>query len=190
MALQSRLIEILFVCTGNVCRSPMAEHLLRRALRERGVDDGVSSAGLLPDGMPAAPEVIEILQGRGLDASSHRSRTVTPEILDASDLVVGMAREHVRELALMAPAVLPRSFTLKELVRRGDEVGPRRGGESLGAWVERAQDGRFHTAHLGASGLDDIEDPIGRRFAVFKKTAAEIDGLIGRLADLAWPRRG
>ena len=59
-----------------------------------------------------------VLAGRGLDISSHRSRTMSRQLLAEADLVVGMAREHVREAVLAVPDLWARAFTLKELVRR------------------------------------------------------------------------
>lgn len=179
-------IEILTVCTGNVCRSPLAEVFLRRDLAQRGVDVQVSSAGTLRDGMAAAEEVVEILDKRGLSVEDHRSRRISPEMLASADLIIGMTRDHVREAALLDFDCFARSFTLKELVRRGTFAGVRRHGESVETWLKRAAEGREPRDYLFAED-DDIEDPMGRRFSVFKKTATEIEALTAALVDLAWP---
>ena len=180
-------IEILTVCTGNIHRSPLAAYLLQRDLTERGFDAHVTSAGLLEDGRPAAEQILELLDARGLDASEHLTRRITPELLGAQDLVLGMARDHVREIILMQPGLNARVFTLKELVRRGTEVGSRGPDESVATWLARAAAGRTPASLLGSSGLDDVADPIGRRFSVFKKTAAEVEGLTADLAELLAP---
>lgn len=181
-------IEILTVCTGNVCRSPMAEALLRRELALQGVEATVSSAGLLRPGMAAADEVIELMDARDLDLRTHQSQPITPELLAPMDLVIGMAREHVREVVLMQPALFSRTFTLKELVWRGREVGPRQADESFPGWLGRLAPDRRPTEILGSSDDDDIEDPIGRRFAVFKKVAAEIETLTSEFVAMGWSR--
>lgn len=180
-------IEILTVCTGNICRSPLAQYILQRDLDQRGVPADVTSAGLLREGIPAADEVVELLDARGLDARSHRSRTISPDVLRSADLVIGMAREHVREVVLLQPALFARTFTLRELVWRGREIGRRLPSESLGDWLARLGIDRRPSDVLGASELDDIADPIGHRFAVFKRTAVEIDELTADLVELAWP---
>ena len=88
--------RILLVCTGNICRSPLAEALLTHALRERGATDvGVTSAGTGAwDGAPASEGAYLVGLERGLDLSGHRARLLTREVVEQSDLVLTMARHH------------------------------------------------------------------------------------------------
>lgn len=164
----------------------MAQGLLQRDLDARGISATVSSAGTLRDGMAAAEEVVELMGKRGIDMELHRSRVLSPAMLASADLVLGMTRDHVREAALLDFDCFARSFTLKELVRRGTRVGPRRPDEPMAAWLKRAGEGREPRDYLFAED-DDIEDPIGRRFSVFKRTAIEIETLTTALVQLAFP---
>src|SRR5688500_7832403 len=125
------------VCTGNTCRSPMAAALLGRRLDEAGVKAAVSSAGLLFDGKPATDDGVAVMAGRGFDTAAHRSRKLRPELVAGADIVIGMAREHVREAVVLSPAIWGRAFTLKEIVRRGEERGGRAAGEPLEQWLAR-----------------------------------------------------
>ena len=165
----------------------MAEALLRAALRARGVDATVSSAGLFRGGVPASPGSVRAMARRGLDIDGHRSRTVTIELLEAADLVLGMARLHVREAVVAVPDVWPRAFTLKELVRRGAVVGPRRADEPLEAWLARVHEGRRRADLIGDDAADDVADPVGGPERLYLATAAELEDLVGRLVDLAFP---
>ncbi len=174
------------VCTGNQCRSPMAEGLFRHQMERRGLPVQVSSAGLLVDGVPATSTAVEVLDRRGIDLSGHRSRVLNAEIVAASDLVLGMAREHVREAAVAVPAAFPRTFTLKELVRRGAEVGPRPESQSIGEWLELVHEGRTPSDVLGSSTEDDVDDPIGEPRAIYERTADEIEALVDQLTHLIW----
>ncbi len=185
----NRRIDVLILCTANQCRSPMAEALLRQRLTEHGLSVSVSSAGLYPAGSPATAEAIRAMADRGLDIRAHRSRQLDVGLLAGAELVIGMTREHVREVAVIDGSALARAFTLKELVRRGGEIGPRRRGESVTAWLARAGVGRRREALLGI-GHDpdyDVEDPVGRPLGDYQVTAAELEDLIDRLIDLVWP---
>ncbi len=88
--------RILLVCTGNICRSPLAEALLTHALRERGAPDvTVSSAGTGAwDGAPASEGAYLVGLERGLDLSGHRARLLTRELAVEADLILTMARHH------------------------------------------------------------------------------------------------
>jgi protein-tyrosine phosphatase len=178
------VVRLLFVCTANQCRSPMAVAILRAKLAAAGIE-GVeaASAGLLPGGAPATAEAAATVPG--LD--DHVSRRLTPEMVAAADIVVGMTRAHVREVAVCDRDAFARAFTLKELVRRGEEAGPRRPGEPVAAWVARVGAGRSPLELLGASPDDDIDDPIGRSQAAYRRTAEELDVLLDRLVGLMWP---
>jgi protein-tyrosine phosphatase len=165
----------------------MAEAILRRRLEEAGVDSTVSSAGLHPGGRPATAHGIATMAARGLDTSGHVSRQLTPDLVAAADLIVGMAREHVREVAVIDADALSRAFTLKELVRLGELVGPRSQGEALADWLARVARGRERQRLMGV-GHDpdyDIEDPVGRGREDYEATAAELDDLLARLVDRA-----
>ena len=175
------------MCTGNIHRSPLAAFLLQRDLDRRGLKAHVTSAGVLEDGRPAAEQIVELLKVRGLDGSDHLTRRITPDLLGEQDLVLAMARDHAREIVMLRPDTIDRTFTLKELVRRGEAIGPRGADEPLDDWLRRAADGRTQASFLGSSVTDDVADPIGRRFSVFKKTAVEIEGLTARVADLLAP---
>jgi protein-tyrosine phosphatase len=88
--------RILFVCTGNTCRSPMAVGALQQALGLDATRFEVGSAGTAAwDGQPATPASLEAAARDGVDLASHRSRRVTPALLRAADLVLVMERGHV-----------------------------------------------------------------------------------------------
>lgn len=164
----------------------MAEVLLRHRLDALGLEARVSSAGELPGGVPAEGGSRRAMASRGLDLGNHRSREFTGELLAGADLVIAMARRHVREAVLMFPDAWPRTFTLKELVRRGEAAAPRRRDQSLAAWLALVHAGRRTSDLLGDDPADDVDDPIGAPDHVYEATAAELDDLVARLVDLAF----
>jgi protein arginine phosphatase len=88
--------KILLVCTGNICRSPLAAALLERALKERGLDAiEVCSAGTGAwDGAPVSEGAYLVGLERGLDLSAHRAQLLGREMVEAADLILTMARHH------------------------------------------------------------------------------------------------
>ena len=97
------------VCTANRCRSVMAEALLARGLAGSGRAGSVRSAGLLGEGDPPPPEVISAMAAYGLDIAAHRSSVLRSGALSDAQLVLGMAREHVRHAVVADPAAWPRT---------------------------------------------------------------------------------
>lgn len=146
----------------------------------------VHSAGLHADGLEASRGAVDVLAARGLDLLPHRSRLLAAEMLAEADLVVCMAREHLREAVVLHPPVWPRAFTLKELVGRAEQVGPRTPGQPFDEWLEKVHAGRARTELLGDSPSDDVADPIGLGPDVYERTAVEIAALVDRLVELGW----
>lgn len=181
-------VRILTLCTANRCRSPMASALLRRHLTALGVDTEVSSAGTSPAVCaPGESMVIEseaALAKLGIDPPPHRSRLITAQLVVDSDLVLAMAREHLREAVALAPEAWPRAFTLKELVQRGRTYGARRPDETVGAWLTFLGVGRVPRLVLADSPDDDVADPTGGPISAHVRTAREIDELAAEAAGL------
>lgn len=177
---------VLFVCTGNLCRSPMAAAFARRALAERGAPVTVLSAGTLGSGRGVTADTARVMARRGLDMSSHRSRLLEDALTGDLDLIVGMAREHARAVVEQRPDAFLKTFTLRDLAARAFDAGPRAPGEDLAAYLQRAAAGRGFSSLAGATASDDIVDPIGQSPAVYERCANEIEGLVGQVVDLLW----
>jgi len=153
---------ILFVCSGNSCRSPIAEYLLRHELERRGLADlyEVRSAGTLGiEGAPATDEAVTVIAERNLDAGGHRSRGLTRELIDNTVLVVGMTTAHVAAAEHIVPDAASRCHVITEFT--GDN--PSRG----------------------------IDDPIGQPVEVYRRCAAEIEAALpGIIAWIEEQREG
>lgn len=142
----------------------------------------VDSAGIAATGGPVPVEVDEVARGFGVDLAAHRGRQLDPEEVVAAAVVVGMTREHVRESSLSAPGSFPKTFTLREIVRRSAERGGRRPDETVGDWVARIGEGRRAADLLGTSPDDDVADPYGGPRRGYVEMGATLDGLLSQLA--------
>ena len=168
----------------------MAEALLGTRIAERELPATVVSAGLLEGGHDRPAEVTVVLAKRGIALPDGLSRQLLQSDLQRADLVLGMERAHVRHSVLLEPYAWSRTFTLKELVRRGAELGPRPSFESPRAWLARAHEGRDRPDLLGDSPLDDVADPYGGPSSAYEAAVTEIEDLVDRLVSLLWPMSG
>jgi len=178
--------RVLFVCTGNICRSPMAEAFARALVSSKAPHVQISSAGFLDEGRSVTREISKVMMKRGVDMSGHRS-SVTAAVLDRRpDLIICMARQHVRAVTDLDPSLFTRTFTLKEFVRLAETEGPRRAGEPLAEYANKLAAGRQTGHMLGIRAADDIADPIGQSLSTYRKCATEIETLIIKMGALIW----
>ena len=143
---------ILFVCTGNICRSPMAEGLLRQVVKGRG-DLRVLSAGVgAVDGLPPSEHAVRALRELGLDISKQRSRMLTAHLVEEADYIFGMTHSHVDAITLLYPHVTEKTFLLREF------------DETLDSYE------------------NDISDPIGGSYEVYLNCRDQIEqGIVSML---------
>lgn len=143
--------KILVVCTGNTCRSPMAEYALRSLVeRERSGRAEVRSAGIAAaTGFPATMYAAEAARMWDLDLSDHRSQMLTAGLIDEADLILAMAPEHHRAVVRTVPEARSKTFLLK-------------------SFPENSPDG------------EDVEDPIGRSLEDYNRIFLEIGEYLGQ----------
>jgi protein-tyrosine phosphatase len=182
---------ILVVCTGNICRSPMAEGILRaefgRRLREHAPQ--VISAGTAGwEGSAAMPEAVDAASELGAEISGHVAHRLGPREVARADLILGMSAEHRDDVIRSAPTVAVKTFTLKELVRLLEALPPAEPGETAERrtrWLERvrkAQELR-QSGFAGNPHDVDVADPLGLPFESFRAVAWDIDEWCVRLVD-------
>jgi len=146
--MERHIPSVLFICTANICRSPMAEGLFRALIREEFNDQmpwRIESAGTWTrNGLSAAPYSIQAMAERGIDISNHQTRTIEEINLEEFDLILTMESGHKEAIQVEFPEARDRVFMLSELIKQ----------------------------------KTPIFDPVGLPIEVFRKTADHIDQIL------------
>lgn len=151
-------MRILFVCTGNTCRSPMAEKIFRKMAKEQGLPVDIRSAGTFAyAGSPASVNASQVLQSKGIQ-EEHVSQMVTPDLMDWATLVLTMTYAHKSSLLQAYPQMGEKIYTLKEYTNPGSPYGV------------------------------DIGDPFGGPLHVYESCAQEIEQSLGMLLQILQSR--
>ena len=109
---------LLFVCTGNTCRSPMAEGIARQVLADNGNWRIVSAGTGAINGQPPSPNAVKAMRLSGVDISGHRSQMVNARLVEEATLIVGLTRSHVDNLLYLYPQASTKTFTLGQFDTR------------------------------------------------------------------------
>lgn len=159
---------MLFVCEGNVCRSPAAQLLLAAALPASLVQP--ASAGLgARVGETVAPDTSRLLRSRGVDTAGFRARSIDDTMLAMADLVVVMTTAQRSAVVRRAPAAMQRTWTLLDLAGTV---------HATGVSVSRGHDAMLKAR---SGGLGDVPDPWGRGQAAHRKSFGIIADAVERL---------
>lgn len=176
--------EIVFVCHANLCRSPLAERLARRALDDAfgqaAATTVVSSAGTHAfAGSPMHQGSAQVLGECGIDATGFASRPLSPTILSGAGLVLAAAREQRAACVTMAPAANRRTFTVRQFTRYVEAVPHDDGltggtaAQRLRALVEKVNSIR-HLVQPAPAAEDDLPDPVRQPIEAFRVCADEL----------------
>ncbi|NLI16070.1 MAG: low molecular weight protein arginine phosphatase [candidate division Zixibacteria bacterium] len=150
---QNKAFKLLIVCTGNTCRSPMAEGIAKKIAKEKGLDNFIiSSAGTgAVDGYPATDYAIEAAKHWDIDISSHRSKALTKQMAGDADLILTMAPEHAEWVISMDKNLKDITYVLKGFPE------PYRRGQAR------------------------VDDPIGGNLEQYNQTFMELDEILRRI---------
>lgn len=185
--------QLLHVCTGNICRSALAEHMTRAALAERLADQAgcfvVTSAGTWGHaGSPMEDHASHVLEERGLAATGFIARELSRDMVAGADLVLTASRDHRAAAVTLYPAAAARTFTLREFARLSraltavvphgsDVVADARAAVALAA-------GRRGSLPPVPPYEDAVSDPYGAPLELFRRCAAILDDALSAALDL------
>ena len=193
---EGEVFSILVVCTGNVCRSPLAEQLLTARLSAAGVPVRVVSAGtraLVGRGMPEEAGALSLDYGG--NPSGHVGRQVTREMVEDADLILTATRDHRGEIVSLSPAASRHTFTLQQFARISQAaetrplLEPAEQREVAGArsalleYVASVAASRGYAPPPARAIDDDIEDPFRQSRQVYRRVARTVDEAVTKVVE-------
>jgi protein-tyrosine phosphatase len=195
MPAQKALFKVVFVCTGNICRSPMAEQMLTEKAAKANLPVAVSSAGVMAmTGDPMTPQSADAMEKRGFTPTKHVSQDLTPKTLEEADLVLTATLDHRSELAKMLPKASKYSFTIDEFARLTSflsadpefkEEFKKKPRETREQYLKRAVHEAVLLRGMVPTNLDpkDVVDPYGESVEVYNQVAEHIDVMLEIVVD-------
>ena len=187
--------KVVFVCTGNICRSPMAQQMLEQLAKKHNLPLSVTSAGVAAmTGDPMTKESAEVMVQRNYKPTAHKAKDLTLKLLTDADLAITMTLEHRSDIARMLPRASKYSFTLDEFARLASflksdpgfsEEFKKKSRETRAQYLARAIKEAVLLRGMVPTGEEpkDVMDPYGEGIEVYSEVAEQIDLMIQVIVD-------